>query len=117
MNGLTFERMLGLEPDWDGYGSPSPKPESVEAARSWLDLMRENAQGISDWAEPHISSDEHGDVAFEWWNENKALTVYVSEDEATYIKGWGLNIEHDMEDGEINTSEDRCNLWRWLVNR
>lgn len=105
-----------LSPE-DGYDVEAPNLKTIEKAASWAIRMYWDALETGrGWHKPHITADQDGDVMFEWWNRDRALTIYVSEDDVTYIKGWGLDIENDMEDGEATTSEIRRTLWAWLMN-
>jgi hypothetical protein len=105
-----------LSPE-DGYDVEAPNPKTIENAASWVMRMYWNALETGrGWHKPHVTADEDGDVMFEWWNRDRALTIYASEDDVNYIKGWGLDIENDMEDGEASTSEIRRTLWAWLMN-
>jgi hypothetical protein len=102
---------------WNGYDAAAPKREAIRRAMVWIAAMYEDALATTgEWHTPHVAANEDGDVLFEWWNEDKALTVYVSEDTARYIKGWGLNIDTDMEDGEATRHGRRQDLWEWLLN-
>jgi hypothetical protein len=102
---------------WNAYDVAAPNPNAVRRAMLWIEQMYEDALALGEeWHSPHVAADEDGDVMFEWWNEDKALTVYVSENDVRYIKGWGLNIETEMEDGEATTPERRRMLWTWLLD-
>jgi hypothetical protein len=111
-----LDALRGLPEGWNGYDAAPPDHNAIEQARSWIGDMYEDVEAIRrSWHNPHVSANEDGDVAFEWWNEDKVLTVYVSRDEARYIIGWGLNIETDMENGQATTSQRRRKLWAWLT--
>ncbi len=111
-----LDALRGLPEGWNGYDAAAPNLSSIERARLWIGKMYADTEAISrSWHNPHVAADEDGDVVFEWWNNDKVLTVYVSGGEARYVKGWGHNIETDMEDGEAATSERRRKLWAWLT--
>lgn len=115
----TATELYGLRnlPPEDGYDSEAPELNTIEDAASWIVQMYWDALETGrGWHKPHVTADEDGDIMFEWWNEDKALTIYVSEDSVSYIKGRGLDIENEMEDGEATTSEIRQALWAWLIN-
>ncbi len=116
----TFSRvrdLLNWDKGWNGYDAAAPKPAAVGEATLWIARMYRDALAVrGEWHVPQIAADEDGDVMFEWWNGDKALTVYVSEDEVRYIKGWGLDAENEMEDGSPATPERRRALWAWLVD-
>ena len=69
------------------------------------------------WIKPRISSDEYGDVTFEWWKNQKKLTVYVSSDTVEYVKVEKVDSSSlEMDDGSIETSKDGSALWHWLIS-
>lgn len=109
-------RMLDWQEDWDGEGSAKPNVYSIIKARRWIGQMRADATDTGKgWEEPHTAPDENGDVAFEWWNGDHNLIVYVSPDTIYYLQAWGPNIGSQMVDGEINGAEDNKKLWLWLM--
>jgi hypothetical protein len=67
------------------------------------------------WIDPHVSSNEDGNVTFEWWNGDKKLTVYVSPEESWYIKVWGADVVNEMSDGTAESMEERQDAWQWLM--
>lgn len=102
---------------WNGYDVAAPNPNAVRHALSWIGYMYKDALTTgNEWREPHVTADEDGDVMFEWWNGEKGLTVYVSEEGASYIRDWGPNITSEMDDGEASTPESRRMLWAWLAD-
>lgn len=101
--------------DWDGYGAPRPKPDSIRHAYLWVESLYRDLRAEL-WIKPHVSSDEDGDVTFEWWNGRKKLTVYISPETAEYVTVERLDGSSNMEDGSIDTPEDRRMLWRWFIS-
>lgn len=100
---------------WDGYDAPKPDPTSVRHARSWAEkLYRDLSAEL--WIKPHVSADEGGEVSFEWWKGRKKLTVYVSPEAVEYVKVEKVGSSVKMEDGPIETSEERRRLWNWLIS-
>lgn len=96
---------------WNGYDVAAPNPRAVNHALSWIRGMHEDALMTGkNWREPHVTADEDGDVMFEWWNGEKQLAVYVSEEASNYITNWGPNIDSEMDDGDASTSESRREL-------
>lgn len=110
----SLEKLL---PGWNGYDVAAPKIEPIQKARKWILEMYEDVRRMRAlWHQPHVTADADGDVMFEWWNNERGLAVYVSEDGATYIMDWGTNMETEMEDGEATTPEIRRQLWTWLTS-
>lgn len=102
---------------WNGYDVAAPRPDAVRHARSWIAQMYGDVRAMGgEWHNPHVAADEDGDVMFEWWNDGKGLTFYVSEESATYLIAWGTSMVSQMEDGEAATSETRQRLWAWLLS-
>jgi hypothetical protein len=108
--------LLSWSEGWNGYDAESPKRAAVEHAFSWIEGMYEDALTTDrGWIDPHVIADAHGNVVFEWWEDRRKLTVYVSPETVEYVKVWGPNIFSAMEDGVVEGAEDRRVLWRWLT--
>lgn len=73
-----------------------PTQAAAELASSWLSLIVERAAKLGGWRRPHISSTEAGEVVFEWWNKDRNLTLYFSDEGAEYIEVWGPDMDNDM---------------------
>jgi hypothetical protein len=99
--------------DWDGYNAPRPNPAAIRHAYKWVESLYRDVRSKL-WIKPYVSSDEEGDVSFEWWNGPKRLTVYVSSETAEYVKVEKVDSSLEMEDGSIETAKARLDLWKWL---
>lgn len=111
-----LEALYDLSENWNGYDVLAPNPDAIEHAKAWLQkLYRDTENENLKWISPHVSANEDGHVAFEWARGRKRLTIYVSSNEAWYIKAWGPHIVNDMTDGEANSSKERIPLWSWLT--
>ena len=109
--------MLSWQENWNGYDASRPNPSSIQRASRWISKMRMDASATGKpWREPHVVPDENGDIAFEWWNDGRNLTVYVSPNVIDYLKVWGSDIDSEMEDGLIATPKDDQALWHWLTD-
>lgn len=114
---VELDALGNLLPGWNGYDVAAPKPGSILRAKKWIRKMYEDvARMEAPWQDPHVAADENGDVTFEWWSGNKGLTIYVAEQEVTYLKDWGSDIVTEMEDGLVSTAEQRRELWAWLTS-
>lgn len=100
---------------WDGYEAPRPNLASIARARSWAEQLYRDVRAEL-WLKPHVSSDEGGDVSFEWWKGQRKLTIYVSPREVEYIKVEKVGSSLKMEDGSVDTDKERGALWRWLIS-
>jgi hypothetical protein len=99
----------------DVFSAANPNPASVSRASYWIASLYEDAAEAGSWVSPHVSADEEGDVALEWWKDDRKLTVYVSPKTVEYIKVERPSVGSDMVDGLIETFEDGRELWRWLT--
>ncbi len=100
---------------WNGYDAAKPNHDSISHAYSWIvQLYRDLSAKL--WIKPHVIADADGDIVFEWWNNQKKLTVYVSPETVEYIKVEGPDIYSDMEDGIVETPQDSRMLWHWLTS-
>jgi hypothetical protein len=114
------EKVLGLlrwQEGWNGFDVAAPNHKAVTRAIPWIrDMYRDALKTGREWQDPHVTADEDGDVMFEWWNGERGLTIYISEESSSYIIDWGTNITSEMDDGEASTSEKRRELWSWLTD-
>lgn len=101
----------------DDYDAVAPNPDSIGHALRWIRDMHDDALKTGEeWLRPHVSTDEDGDVAFEWWRADKKLTIYIGPETAEYIKVERPVTTSDLIDGRAETPEDRRTLWRWLTS-
>jgi hypothetical protein len=108
--------MASWPENWNGYGAAKPRISSVIGALRWISRMRADAARTGKrWTDPHVVPDENGDIAFEWWNGDRNLVVYVSSRAVEYLKVWGPDVDSQMEDGEARSSEENQALWLWLM--
>jgi hypothetical protein len=108
--------MLYWPEDWDNEGSAKPSGRSILEAKRWIARMRIDAtQTGKGWIEPHTLPDENGDVAFEWWNNERNLIVYILPDSIYYLQVWGPDVESQMIDGEVDKADDNRKIWLWLM--
>jgi hypothetical protein len=116
----TLNRVRALrrrEAGWNGYDALPPDPKAIVYADSWIREMYRDALSTGQpWVEPHVTSSAEGEVVFEWWNGRKKLTVYLSGEEASYVKVWGPDIVADMEEGDAAPATPRKQLWTWLTS-
>ncbi len=110
-----IDALLAWPEEWDGY-QVAPSHDAVRHARSWIELLYEDVSASSQgWIEPLVVADAHRNVVFEWLKNNYRLIIYVSPEMVEYLKVWGPDIWSDMEDGNVETSEESRALWRWLM--
>ena len=105
------------EEGWNGSDVAAPKKPAVNNAQIWIEAMYSDVLLThKQWKEPHVAASEDGDVLLEWWNKDRGLSIYISEEDVTYIKDWGPNIVDEMEDGVVASSATRRQLWHWLMD-
>lgn len=105
------------EEGWDGDDAAAPDHDSIARARAWILRMYEDTHLAKwPWADPHVVVDENGHVVFEWWLDPRKLTVYVTPNTVEFVEVRGPDIFEEMDDGSIESSEDRHARWRWLMD-
>lgn len=67
------------------------------------------------WYAPLVNIGIDNEIVLEWWNKEKKITVYVDKEVIDYIKVWGADIDHEMEDGLIRLEDNSLrDLWQWI---
>lgn len=93
-----LSNLINLDEDWDGYGGKTPKPEVIETAKKFLQILEKNDEAI-----PNVFADNGGEVVFYWKKSKYYLEVFFdSQNKFSYYI--------DM-DGDFH-SEDDCLLDR-----
>lgn len=110
-----LQNFKNLSDNWDGYGSASPSENTIAKSLNWLNEEYDEIfnYGLF-WRQPAISLSADGEVVFEWWSNNKKLTIYIGEEAMEYVRVWGANIDSEMEDGTLELGQF-INLWAWLI--
>ena len=86
-----------------------------QQVRDWSDRLRPIA-ALSGWAwqSPHVSVDADGEMLFEWWQNDRKLSLYFGAAAPEYIKVWGTHLDEEMESGSLPSSAGFRALWDWL---
>ncbi len=109
--------MLTWPNGWNGYDACAPKYEAVQYADHWVELFYQEVRDLGwGWIEPNMTASAEGEVVFEWRHSTKALTIYIGNEIAEYVKDWGADMNTEMEDGYANSPSIRLALWKWLMN-
>lgn len=89
---------------------------SAEAYKqTWLLTLQNLVSSLGlDWIPPHAGRSPRGETVFEWQNGPRALTVYVGDSKAFYVRSWGKSVIQEMEDGWIMTDDKMQAVWQWL---
>ena len=100
--------------NWDGAEAVAVNAATVARATALINQMYVTASQIGvDWSDPNVTASPHGEVVLEWWNREKKLTIYVSENQSDYVKVWGPDIDNEMDDGILSDNQI-ANLLVWL---
>jgi hypothetical protein len=93
-----------------------PTREIIAAARRWLAGLSQTVSRVRlPWLDPHIGATPDGDVLFEWWNEERKLSIYVTGDTAEYIMTWKEAGTISQDDGDAQEADTQARLWSWLI--
>jgi hypothetical protein len=104
-----------LEARISGLGEVSP--DAITKAAMWLSrLQRAVANRGQDWYEPHLTASPEHELVCEWWFNDRKLTVYISDDDAEFIRVWGANIETEMDEGDAEDEIEILQAWQWLTS-
>jgi hypothetical protein len=103
-----------LEARISGLGEVSP--DAITRTAIWLSrLQRAIANRGQDWYEPHLTAGPEHELVCEWWFNDRKLTVYISDDDAEFIRVWGANIETEMDEGDAEDDIEILQAWQWLT--
>lgn len=115
----VYDKLRSMEAwvdGWNGYAAKAPTQASIENARAWISRMySETANSGKPWRDPFVTADVDGEVLFEWRTKTKDLSIYIDEDETTYIKDLGPEVGSEMLDGDASTPRARRELWTWFT--
>jgi hypothetical protein len=91
------------------------KLATISIAADWIEDLRKTAISKKyGWSEPFISI-QRSELALEWWHGDRKITVYFSDTSIDFIKVWGPDVDNEMAEGTIETSDQLEDLWKWLV--
>jgi len=102
--------------NWNGFDVLKPNTGAIDRARSWiLSLMEDIFKLELVWQAPHISSDETGNIVFEWWNSSRKLVAYIHPASEEFLKISGPDIDTEMVEVSAGTRAEKLDAWVWLA--
>lgn len=108
--------MEGWDDGWNGFAAKAPTQASIQKARVWIGRMHSEIENSGKrWLDPFVTADVDGEVMFEWRTKTKDLSIYIDEDETTFIKDLGPEVGSEMVDGDASTPKARRELWAWFT--
>lgn len=93
-------------------GWPTPSPVTTARARQVIYEISATYPHVL----PHLVTSPDGEVVFEWWYDQRKVTLYVSDDSLFFVKSWGADMSAEMEDGSVPTVSSVPELVAWLIN-
>ncbi len=94
-----------------------PTAETVDAAVGWLRQTRyQQSLAGREVAPDAMELSDDGEVLFEWaeGSTDRRLMVWIDGMGARYLKAWGADIKHEMEEGTVSSYFDDAGLLTWL---
>ena len=64
---------------------------------------------------PFVSSNEDGNVTIVWYKGEHELHLEMTDDNAEYVRVWGINIDSEMDAG-VPSKDNYLTLWDWLLH-
>src|SRR6266851_3860845 len=114
---FKVHNLLSWGPNWNSYNALAPNPNAVAHAESWIVSLFQTILNVGlPWIKPNTTASPEGEVAFEWRNGEKKLTVYVGDGSADYMQVWGTDIHAKISDGDAEPINNFLQLWGWLVS-
>lgn len=106
-----IERIVRLEPGWDGTGSKAPSPVSHAAAREVVSLFESASGRVSVDGEPQVVPRPSGGFQFEWRYKSRELHVGFDDGGSLEI----LEVAPGREEEIVGGLERLAASIRWLI--
>lgn len=91
-------------------------PRALLNAVNWIIELRKISSSKQLWWSRPLANIVESEIIFEWWRNEKKITVYISSDTVEFIKVWGADIDSEMEEGVAETNIQIEALWRWIAS-
>lgn len=102
-----FQRLLSLQPGWDGYKAPAIKRENAVFALSMLDAIYS-----PDIPPPNIVPGSAGDIQIEWHTMEGDVELHVLR--PNLVSAW-YSRQSDGREIEVELSNNFQSVSSWLV--
>lgn len=66
------------------------------------------------WCEPHTTALSENETLHEWWSPTRKVSLYEVNGEYDCLMIWGSNMQTEMEERIIKTSQEFVDIWKWL---
>jgi len=91
---------------------------SMENTRGWLRNFYFLCEDESlRWIEPHLTTDEHGDISVEWSMGKKGINVTITPQSIYAFKSCGPDLNTEMADVDLENELQSTDAWKWLLGR
>jgi hypothetical protein len=91
-------------------------PNTITRAVNWMTALGKIIEVGGYWWHNPLINIIDSEIIFEWWHDAKKMTIYSSDTSIEYIKVWGADMDHEMEEGMAETTDQIESLWQWLAS-
>jgi len=107
--------LQSLTEGWNGYDALPPSAVSVDHAMRWLlSSYQECKDAGVRWYKPNVTASAEGEVVFWWVAEDRSLSVYISEEGATFHQSLDGVGPTQHTHGEVPLGRNQTELLRWF---
>ncbi len=109
-----LENLRNRPERWNGHDVAASNLASIALASTWLQSFFADVEKLKQfWIKPYVTTDEDGNVVFEWINGQKDWMVTISPTEVRYLREDATK-DDEPETGRIQSSGHWRDLWTWL---
>jgi|SRR4028118_2159410 hypothetical protein len=96
---------------------------TISTTNRLVDKLYTTAKSNNLWWYPPLvnwhyewDNSDKGQIHLEWWNKKRKYSIYVAEDQISYIAVWGADMDNEMEEGDINIENNLADFWEWIAD-